>query len=114
MIFPDNYVDLWCNYTQKEAFTIKNALRGSLVIGITEGFGKDYENYTSNFAAIAGQFTGDSTPYEMQRRFLQTAYVHDTVGVLAHALSELVEKRALQVGLPDSMLISPVKPKGFV
>jgi len=52
VIFLDDYVNLWCIYTQKEAFPIKNALRGSLVIGIIEGFGKDYENYTSNLQLL--------------------------------------------------------------
>ena len=102
VIFPDDYVNLWCNYTQEEAFTIKKALKGSLSIGIIEGFGEAYNNYTNNFAAMAEELTGDGAPYEMQRQFLQTTYVHDTVGVLADGLNKLVETKASQLNVPAS------------
>lgn len=102
VIFPDDYVNLWCNYTQEEAYTIKNALRGSLSIGIIEGFGEAYNNYTNKFAAMAEELTGDGASYEMQRQFLQTTYVHDTVGVLTDALNKLVETKASQLNVPAS------------
>lgn len=37
LIFPDDYAYLWNNMTSKRAYTIKNALKGSLSIGRYEG-----------------------------------------------------------------------------
>ena len=92
---------MWCNFTQQEVFTIKNTLRGSLSIGIHEGFGKDYREYLNNFQTFAEEITGERSIYESNRRFLHTAYAYDSIKVYANALDSLIEERVNETFLPS-------------
>lgn len=90
IVFPDNYRNLWYNFTQEEVFIIKNALKGSLSIGIVEGLGKEYHDFLEGI-------TGNPDQEQVcgNRRWLpQSAYAHDAVTVLAHALDKLVLQKA--------------------
>ena len=83
-IFPDNYQDsnLWCGYTSEEVHTIKNALKGSMSIGISEGFQERFNSFDERFVDFAGKVTGYRETYQQNHQFQQTSLIYDMAGEL--------------------------------
>lgn len=91
--FPEEYVNLWCSYTPEEVYKLKQALRGSMMLGISDGTGQEREEYIQKFINEAIRITG-SNIYAFHRHFIQTAYIHDSLAVVANALDVLVKEKA--------------------
>lgn len=86
-VFPDNYdnENLWCGYTNSEVYAIKNALKGSLSIGVTEGKGSMYEAFSNKFTEYSERVTGDTNGiYQNNTRFSQTTRIYDIIGKCMH------------------------------
>ena len=98
--FPEEYVNLWCNYTPEEVYDLKLALRGTLLLGITEGTGQKRDDYLQTFLTEALRITGDDV-YEHHRHFIQTAYIHDSLAVVAAALDDLLRDKANRLNVTE-------------
>jgi hypothetical protein len=95
VLFPEEYTNVWCHYSSEAIFKLKNALRGSLLLGISEGTGPERELFLTSFHEEAFRITGDDI-YLYHRPFIQTPYIHDSLHVIADALDELVNGKAIK------------------
>ena len=86
-------MNLWCRYTSEEVYILKQALRGALMLGISEGTGQERESYLQTFNSEAIRITGNDV-YAHHRHFIQTVYIHDSLVVVADALDELIKEKA--------------------
>ncbi len=89
--FPDGYPNLWCERAPHEVYELKNILKGSFSIGITRGFGTQYNEFIDNFPETAERITGDFNKHE---QFLTTAYAYDSAMALTNTLEHLVKQKA--------------------
>ena len=94
---------------------IKNALRGSIVIGLNKGFGDKYEDFLRDYASIAEEIATSHTEQCTDAEFIQTAYFHDSVYIVAMAMHHLVNTKAqtsntsheeVQIGRNDHGLLT--------
>lgn len=114
---------LWCDFSDEEVFTIKKALRGSLLVGLSNGVGDNYQNYLENFSETVNTVAPSSNEECEEVRFLQTPYLHDAVEIAATALDGLIkfkshEENTVQVTQSDhdllvDQLLSAEVPDGF-
>lgn len=98
VVFPEEYANVWCHYSNETIFKLKNALRGSLLLGISEGMGPEHEHFLTDFHKEAFRITGDDI-YLRHQLFLQTPYIHDSLHVIADALDELVNGKAAKLNV---------------
>lgn len=94
IIFPDNYPDIWCGFTSEEITIIKNALRGSLLVGLDQGSGDVYQEFVADYSEIAEEVSGLSRKMCTKPQFIHTAYIHDSIEILAQAMDNLVKFKA--------------------
>ena len=99
-MFPEEYTSIWCRYSNEDVYRLKNALRGSLLLGISEGSGPEREEYLKNFREEAFHITGDEV-YLHHRQFLQTPYIHDSLHVIADGLNKLVKTKAVKQNITE-------------
>ena len=102
-MFPEEYMNLWCRYNNKDVYRLKNALKGSLLLGMSEGLGPELKDYLTHFHKEAFHITGDDV-YLHHRRFLQTPYIHDSLHVIADALDKLVKVKAIKQNLTEEQV----------
>lgn len=95
VIFPEEYTNMWCRYSSEAVYKLKNALKGSLLLGISEGTGPEREEFLASFHNEASHITGDDV-YLHHRHFLQTPYIHDSLHVITDALDELIQGKAIE------------------
>lgn len=91
--FPDSYVNLWCGFSNEQVFVIKNALRGSLLVGVHKGSGGTYEKFLENYPSIVSQASPSASEECHNVRFVHTPYMHDCVVIAAAALNGVVEEK---------------------
>lgn len=91
--FPDSYVNLWCGFSDEQVFVIKNALRGSLLVGVHKGIGDTYEKFLDNYPSIVSQVTPFASEECHSVRFVHTPYMHDCIVMAAAALNGVVEAK---------------------
>ena len=79
----------------EEIFTIKNALRGTLVIGPNKGMGKRYDEFIADFPIEAEQISaGLGEDFKKRELFIQTPYISDSILTIAQAMDALVKSKA--------------------
>ena len=103
VVFPEEYADVWCRYNNEDVYRLKNALSGSLLLGISEGTGPEREEYLTSFHREAFHITGDDV-YLHHRHFLQTPYIHDSLHVIADALDKLIKGKATNQNLTEEQI----------
>ena len=99
--FTDEYVDIWCNHTLQEVYDIKNALRGTLLLGITRGSGNHYLRFFDNFLEYSGSLITNNY-YGDYMRFLETPYIDDALGIIVRALEEVVKDKSYYLNVSSS------------
>ena len=102
-MFPEEYMNLWCRYSNEDVYRLKNALKGSLLLGMSEGSGPELKDYLTHFHKEAFHITGDDV-YLHHRHFLQTPYIHDSLHVIADALDKLVKMKAIKQNLTEEQV----------
>lgn len=100
IIFPDNYADIWCEFTDQEVHIIKSALSGTLLVGLSKGTGGRYDRFITRFPLLARQVS-ESCIECHHPRFLHTFYLHDTTAVLASALNEVVKHKVISLDVRE-------------
>ena len=103
IVFPEEYANVWCRYSSEAVYRLKNALRGSLLLGISEGTGPEHKEFLNSFHQEAFRITGDDI-YLHHRHFLQTPYIHDSLHVIADALDELVKGKATKQNVTEEQV----------
>ena len=103
ILFPEEYKNMWCRFKSEEVYKLKQALSGTLLLGISEGMGSEYENYIQLFDSEAVRITGDDI-YDHHRHFIQTTYIHDSLRVVAAALDELIKEKADKQNLTEEYI----------
>ena len=102
-MFPEEYANVWCRYSNEDVYRLKKALSGSLLLGISEGTGPEREEYLTSFHKEAFRITGDDV-YLHHRHFLQTPYIHDSLHVIADALDKLIKGKATKQNLTEEQI----------
>ena len=100
LAFPEEYVNIWCRYNKEEVYILKKALRGTLMLGISEGMGPEREIHVRHFHEEAFRITGDAV-YLQHNNFIDTAYIHDSLHVIADALHKLVKAKAVEQNVTE-------------
>ena len=82
VVFPDSYCPriIWSRYSDEDTFAIKNALRGTISIGVSNGIGQKRKSFEEDFVEFAEKVTGFGNIYKDHHRYSQTYFVHDLVG----------------------------------
>jgi hypothetical protein len=89
--FPEIYVDLFCGFSNEQVFAIKNALQGTMLLGLHKGIGVQYEKFQEIYPTFVNT---PSASEECQGvRFIRTSYIHDGVLTAATALDAVVESK---------------------
>ena len=82
VVFPDNYdpSNIWSRYNNEDTFAIKNALKGTITMGFSNGIGQKRKSFEQRFVKFAEKVTGFGHSYQEHSRYPQTYLVHDLVG----------------------------------
>lgn len=89
-------MNLWCDFSDEQVFATKNALRGSLLVGLKEGVGDKNQNFLDNFSDIVNRVAPSSSEECQEVRFVRTPYLHDAVEITAAALDSLVNLKSYE------------------
>lgn len=92
--FPDSYDNLWCGFSDEQVFVIKNALRGSLLLGLHMGIGENFETFLEKFPTFAREIIPSASNYCHNVQFIHTTYVLDCVIMAASVLNTAVESKS--------------------
>ena len=103
-VFPSDYINLWCMYDSEELYVIKKALIGTLSVGLSEGYGSNFDVFADDFATSAQSLTEDTKEYDLHRRFIHTAYSNDMVTVVAEGLHNWVQKNEASINLSETVV----------
>lgn len=79
---------------------IKNALRGSLLVGLSEGVGEMRQKFVDFFPLLASKLAPSCNDECNQIRFIHSPYIHDGTMFVAEALERLVNEKANTTNSP--------------
>ena len=100
--FPDSYENLWCGFSNDQIFAIKNALRGSLLLGLHKGLGVNFGTFLEKFPTYAREITPSASKHCQNVQFIHTTYVLDCVIIAASVLNTVVESKSRETNTPIS------------